>query len=111
LLIYSLFYFKCLYKFELNHYKNEEIYKLKDFYFKKQQGCTAVLLSPIFETKKYSKNFILNVQKFNLICKNWQIQVYALAGINEKNLKKLNITNAKGFGGISFFNLLNPLFN
>ena len=82
----------------------------KDFYFKKQQGCTAVFLSPIFETKKYSKNFILDVQKFNLISKNWQIQVYALAGINEKNLKKLKITNAKGFGGIGFFNLLNPLF-
>jgi hypothetical protein len=45
------------------------------------------------------------VQKFNLISKNWQIQVYALAGINENNLKKLSITKAEGFGGIGFFNL------
>jgi thiamine monophosphate synthase len=81
------------------------VHNQKDFYLKKQQGCTAVFLSPIFETKKYSKNFILNVQKFNLISKNWKTQVYALAGINENNLKKLSITKAEGFGGIDFFNL------
>ena len=81
------------------------VHNQKDFYYKKQQGCTAIFLSPIFETKKYSKNFILNIRKFNLISKDWQTQVYALAGINEKNLKKLSVTKAKGFGGIGFFNL------
>lgn len=80
------------------------VHTQKDFYFKKQQGCTAVFLSPIFNTKKYSLNSILNIQKFNLLSKNWRCQIFALAGINIKNLNKLNMTRIKGFGGISFFN-------
>jgi thiamine monophosphate synthase len=81
------------------------VHNQKDFYFKKQQGCAAIFLSPIFKTKKYSRNSILNIQKFNLISKNWQTHVYALAGINENNIKKLSITKAEGFGGIGFFNV------
>ena len=79
------------------------VHTQRDFYFKKQQGCTAVFLSPIFNTKKYSPNIVLNVQKFNMLSKNWNCPVYALAGISEKNFNKLNITKIKGFGGISFF--------
>ena len=79
------------------------VHTQKEFYFKQQQGCTATFLSPIFNTKKYSENLVLNIQKFNLLSKNWNCPIYALAGISEKNLNKLNITKVKGFGGISFF--------
>jgi|688.fasta_scaffold75763_4 thiamine monophosphate synthase len=79
------------------------VHSQKEFYFKKQQGCTATFLSPIFNTKKYSENLVLNINKFNLLSKNWNCAVYALAGINVKNLNKLNMTKVKGFGGISFF--------
>lgn len=79
------------------------VHTQKDFYFKQQQGCTAAFLSPIFNTKKYSKNSVLNIQKFNLLSKNWKCPIYALAGINVKNLNKLNMTKIEGFGGIGFF--------
>jgi thiamine monophosphate synthase len=79
------------------------VHTQKDFYFKQQQGCSAAFLSPIFNTRKYSENSVLNIQKFNLLSKNWNCQIYALAGINVKNLNKLNMTRVVGFGGISFF--------
>ena len=79
------------------------VHTQKDFYFKQQQGCTATFLSPIFNTKKYSENSVLNIQKFNLLSKNWKCPIYALAGINVKNLNKLNMTKIEGFGGIGFF--------
>jgi thiamine monophosphate synthase len=79
------------------------VHTQKDFYFKQQQGCIAVFLSPIFNTRKYSQNSVLNVQKFNLLSKNWKCPIYALAGINVKNLNKLNMTQIEGFGGIGFF--------
>lgn len=74
-----------------------------EFYFKLKQGCSALFLSPIFKTEKYSDNKALDILKFNQITKYWRIPFYALAGINQENFKRLKLTNAVGFGGISFF--------
>ena len=96
----------CRKKIYVNQQKFEligTVHTQKEFYFKEQQGCTATFLSPIFNTKKYSENLVLNIHKFNLQSKNWNCPVYALAGINVKNLNKLNMTKVKGFGGISYF--------
>jgi 2-keto-3-deoxy-6-phosphogluconate aldolase len=55
-------------------------------------------LSPIFFNKKYSINHILNIIKFNLTCLSWKIDICALGGINEKNIRKIKITKAKSIG-------------
>jgi thiamine monophosphate synthase len=74
-----------------------------DYYRKIFQGCSAVFLSPIFFTNKYSYNKKLEVIKFNLLSKNWKVNIMALGGIKSKNIKMISLTKAVGFGGISFF--------
>lgn len=80
-----------------------------EYNVKKEQGCNKIFLSPLFETKKYSVNRILGVNKFNLISKNWKNEILALGGIGEKNIKLLKNLRVSGFGGISFFNKKNPV--
>ena len=41
-----------------------------EYFHKKQQGCSALMISPLFYNKKYSKNKILGPIKINLITKN-----------------------------------------
>ena len=65
-----------------------------EYYFKKKQKCETVTLSPLFFNPKYSVNRILGVVKFNLISKMWETNLCALGGIAEKNIKKINLTNA-----------------
>ena len=64
----------------------------REYYFKKKQGCEYIFLSPLFENKKYSNNKLLGVNKFNLMSNNWATKLVALAGINEKNYKKVFMT-------------------
>jgi len=78
------------------------VYSQYDYYIKKNQNCTAVFLSPLFYTKKYSINKTLGPIKFNLISKNWDLAVYALGGLSSNNFKKINLTKCSGIGGISF---------
>ena len=70
------------------------------------QGCDAVFLSPVFQTKGYKK--ILGIYKFNLLTRNSKIKFYALGGINYKNLKKIKILNAVGFSGIGLYKKNRP---
>ena len=79
------------------------VYNQIDYYRKISQGCSAVFLSPIFNTKKYSYNKKLEVIRFNLLSKNWKMNIMALGGIKKENIKKINLTKTIGFGGISFF--------
>ena len=91
----------------LNIKKNIDIigtvYNQMDCYRKIFQGCSAVFLSPIFFTNKYSYNKKLEVIKFNLLSKDWKVNIIALGGIKSKNIKMISLTKAVGFGGISFF--------
>ncbi len=68
-----------------------------EYFFKKKQKCGKIIFSPIFLTKKYNLNQILNTHKFNLISKNWNEKIYALGGINLKNITILKILKIKGF--------------
>ena len=77
-------------------------YSQYDYYIKKNQNCTAIFLSPLFYTKKYSINKTLGPIKFNLISKNWDLAVYALGGLGLNNFKKINLTKCSCIGGISF---------
>ena len=63
-------------------------------YFQKiRQGCTLVMLSPLFYNEKYTNNKILNVLKFNNKKLSWGEEICALGGINSKNIKKINLLN------------------
>ena len=63
-------------------------------YFQKiRQGCTIVMLSPLFYNEKYTINKILNVLKFNNKKLSWGEEICALGGINSKNIKKINLLN------------------
>ena len=69
---------------------------------KLKQKCTLIMLSPLFFNKKYSKNKILNILKFNLIKQNWKIKTCPLGGINSKNLNLLKLTNSNVFAFKNF---------
>ena len=79
-----------------------KIHNQNEFFLKKQQKCERIIFSPIFLTKKYSSNQILNINKFNLISKNWNVKIFALGGINIKNISQLKMLNINGFAIKSF---------
>ena len=83
-----------------------KVHKQNEFFLKKKQNCDKIIFSPIFPTKKYSTNQILNINKFNLISKNWNVKIFALGGINIKNISQLKMLNINGFAIKSF--LLDP---
>jgi len=66
---------------------------------KELQGVNAIFLSSIF---KKNKNY-LGINKFKTLSLLSKKPLIALGGITNDNLKKLNLTNCKGFAGISFF--------
>ena len=65
------------------------------------QNCNSIFLSLIFKIKKTKKN--LGLYKFNYLSNQNKINILALGGISENNIKKLNMLNIKGFGGIGLF--------
>ena len=73
----------------------------KEIHEKIAQKCIGIFLSPVFNIKK-SKNF-LDLYKFNLLTLCNKTNIYALGGITEHNMPKLNLLNIKGFGGIRIF--------
>ncbi len=73
----------------------------KELKEKIDQNCSGIFLSPIFYVKK-SKRF-LNLHKFNYLSYSNKINIFALGGISEKNIKKLKLLNINGFGGVTLF--------
>ena len=69
-----------------------------EYSIKRRQNCSTIMLSPIFYNIKYSPNKILNPIKFNLITRDWNIKVCALGGINNKNIKQINLTKSNSIG-------------
>ena len=80
-------------------------HSINEIKIKQKQGVKTIFLSSIF---KKNKNY-LGLNRFKLIENFSQIKLVALGGINEKNLKILNLTNVYGFAGISFFQKKRPL--
>jgi thiamine monophosphate synthase len=62
-----------------------------EYFFKKNQNCDMIMLSPLFYNKKYSNNNILGTSKFRLISRGWKIDVCALGGINKTNINKVKL--------------------
>ena len=73
----------------------------KEIREKISQKCRAIFLSPVFNVKK-SQNF-LNIYKFNYLSRSNKVNILALGGITEHNIRKLRLLHIKGFGGISIF--------
>ena len=85
--------------------KNIEIlgsaHNQKEIKEKISQKCKAIFLSPTFYVKK--ANNYLGLHKFNFLSNSNKIKMYALGGINEKNINKLKILKTHGFGAIGLF--------
>ena len=74
-------------------------HNLKELKIKEKQGCTTIFLSPIFKVKK--SHFYLDIVKFNNLAKYTKKKIIALGGINNNNLRKINLTKSVGFASIS----------
>ena len=66
-----------------------------EYFFKKNQNCNMIMLSPLFYNNKYSNNNILGTAKFRLISKDWKIDLCALGGINKTNINKVKLIKTK----------------
>jgi thiamine-phosphate pyrophosphorylase len=73
----------------------------KEIKEKISQRCKLIFVSPVFHTKKSKSN--LGIHKFNYLSLSNKTKFVALGGINKKNLRKLKLLNAEGFGGIGIF--------
>ena len=80
----------------------------KEIQNKISQNCSAIFLSPVFNVEK-SKKF-LGLYKFNYLSYMNKINILALGGISEDNIRKLKLLYIKGFGGISVFKKKTGLF-
>jgi thiamine monophosphate synthase len=69
-----------------------------DYFFKKNQSCDLIMLSPLFYNKKYSNNKILGTAKFRLITKEWKTDICALGGINKANINKIKLIKTINIG-------------
>ncbi len=74
-------------------------HNFKEIKIKEKQGVNLIFLSPIFKTKK--KDNFLDIIKFNNLSNFTKKPIIALGGLNNKNIKKLKMTNIFGIAGIS----------
>jgi thiamine-phosphate pyrophosphorylase len=79
-------------------------HSVQEIKIKEQQGVKLIFISPLFKVNKNNK--FLNPIKFNLLAAKTKKKIIALGGINQSNLKKLNLVKSYGFAGISYF--MNP---
>ena len=105
--------FNKILKYRNIHKKNFEIigsaHNTKEIIQKENQGCTKIFLSPIFKTKK--NKYFLDVTRFNLTKLNAKKDIIALGGINDKNIKKVNLCDVKGVASISWIKKNGPSIN
>ena len=74
-------------------------HNFREINIKQNQGCKLIFLAPIFKVSK--KKHFLGINKFNQLSFNKKINFIALGGINNSNIKKINLLNCYGFAGIS----------
>ena len=75
-------------------------HSIQEISIKKKQGCKLIFLAPIFKVNK--KKRFLGINKFNQLVTNKKILFVALGGINDLNIKKINLLNCYGFAGINW---------
>ena len=76
----------------------------KEIEIKKKQCAEIIFLSSLF---KNNKNY-LGLNRFKLITRSNNLKFVALGGLNNQNLKKLNLVNVIGYAGITIFKKKGP---
>ena len=71
-------------------------HNFKEIYGKIKQGCKTVILSRLFKTSYANKKKHLGIIKFNLISRNYMVNLVPLGGIKSNNLLMLNLVKSKG---------------
>jgi thiamine-phosphate pyrophosphorylase len=66
-------------------------------------GVNAVLVSPVFPTASHSEKVPLGLTRFANMCRVSPVPVYALGGITENNLTRLQNCGCVGVAGIGLF--------
>lgn len=81
-------------------------HSIKSLLAMQNKGLTMLFLSPIFPSTSHLGQKSLGVEKIaKIISKNKNLDyIYALGGINDKNIKLVRKAGFKGFGAIDFFN-------
>ena len=92
------------YNFKKNFILIGSAHNLKEIRIKERQKVKEIFLSSLF---KDNGNF-LGLNKFNLLSKYSKKSVIALGGISNKNIRYINLTNAVGVAGISYFKKKGP---
>ena len=64
-------------------------HSINEISIKQKQGCKLIFLAPIFKVNK--KKHFLGINKFNQLVANKKILFVALGGINDLNIKKINL--------------------
>ena len=77
-------------------------HNLKEIRIKEKQKTSQIFISSIFKKKK---NY-LGFYKFKNLSKMTKKKVIALGGINNNNVRKINMLNISGFAAIDYFNKL-----
>ena len=80
-------------------------HSLKELNLKKIQNVKLFFISSLF---KKNKNY-LGIYRFKFFERFTSKNLVALGGINERNIKKLNLLNINGYAGISLFQKKRPL--
>ena len=75
-------------------------HNLKEIKIKELQNTDEIFLSPLFKKKT---NQQLNIFRYLKLRATTKMNDISLGGINNKNLKKLNMIKPFGFAGISYF--------
>jgi thiamine monophosphate synthase len=73
----------------------------KEINQKIKQRCRVILLSRLFKTTYKNKKSFLGIPKFNLIIKNYKLELTPLGGIKSDNLLKLNFINSNSLAIMS----------
>ena len=76
-------------------------HNFKEINQKIKQRCKSILFSRLFKTIYKNKQDFIGVTKFNLISKNYTIELIPLGGIRNTNLLKLNLIKSKGIAILS----------
>ena len=75
-------------------------HSLREIKIKEMQNTQEIFLSPLFKKKT---NQQLNIFRYLKLRATTKMSDISLGGINNKNLKKLNMIKPFGFAGISYF--------
>ena len=75
-------------------------HNLKEIKIKELQNIEEIFLSPLFKEKT---NKQLNIYKYFKLREVTKMRDISLGGINNQNIKKLNMIKPFGFAGISYF--------